>query len=154
MAPPPSRARIGPPSALAALLLSSLARALPVQSNAALRLLLSQYLVLLVLQQHPRDAVEHLLNVHVLLRAGLEQLDLHRFRELLRVDCLHGLSIWTVVLVADQNSIDHVAVLFDLVQPSLHVHERVRIRHVVHYDHTVRASVVAEREGRQNRKRD
>lgn len=117
-----------------------------------MRLLLAQHLVLLVQQQHPGDTVEHLLNVHVLLGAGLEQLNVHRVCEVLCIDRLYRLTIRTVVLVADQNSVDHVAVLIDLVQPSLYVHERVRIGYVVDYDHTVCASVVAEVVGEEKKK--
>ena len=46
-----------------------------------------------------------------------------------------------------KHSADHLAVLFDLMQPPLHVGEALSIGDVIHHDDTMRASVVSAKPG-------
>ena len=60
--------------------------------------------------------------------------------------CVH-LSLRVVILVADQDPVDHLAVLVDLVQPALHVGEALAAGDVVDDDDAVRAAVVGAGDG-------
>ena len=60
--------------------------------------------------------------------------------------CDH-LSLRVVILVADQDPVDHLAVLVDLVQPALHVGEALAAGDVVDDDDAVRAAVVGAGDG-------
>ena len=57
------------------------------------------------------------------------------------------LSLRVVILVADQDPVDHLAVLVDLVQPALHVGEALAAGDVVDDDDAVRAAVVGAGDG-------
>ena len=65
------------------------------------------------------DGPEHLLNVDVLLGGGLEELDVHLLGESLGVLGQDDLAVGRVVLVAHEDFVHDVAVLLDLVEPSV-----------------------------------
>ena len=56
-------------------------------------------------------------------------------------------SVRIVVLVADEDSVNDVAVLVDLVEPALHIGKALPAGHVVHNDHPVGPPVVGAGDG-------
>lgn len=89
-----------------------------------------------------RDGHEHLLHVEIVLGRRLEQLNVHLVGEPLRVLRDHHFPVRTVVLVAHQHLVHHITIVLDLLQPALHVRERLAVGHVVHDYHAVGAPIV------------
>lgn len=104
-------------------------------------------LLLLGAQHLARHEQEHVLDVDVVLGTRLEQLHAHLLGEAQRVLGQHHFAIGSIVLVAHKHLVHLLAILLNLVQPALHVCERLATRHVVHHDYAVRAPVIRAGDG-------
>lgn len=98
--------------------------------------------VQLLPEDFTRDAQEHLLDVEVVLCGRLEQFDLHRAGEAFRVLGEYDFSFWFIVFVPHKHFIYNITILFNFVQPSLHIRERFTICHIVDHNYTMGASIV------------
>ena len=137
-------ARIGPPT-------SSLTQSNTAAAAAALLTLLTLTLTLLMLlgSEHLlRDGREHLFHIDVVFGRGLKQPDAHLRGELSSVVRQHDFSFRVIVLIAHEDAVDDVvAVVVNFVEPPFDIGERLSVRHVVHDDDSVSASVISGSDG-------